>query len=145
MKLFKILLIAAMLSVIFSSAAIAGDFGWTNVFDFEAYTDPSELRTKLASRFNIDDAELNAILSNFDSPADAYIVLRLAEMSGRPTGYVVEKYRYNKGTGWNAVALSLGIKPGSEEFYFLKREHDLHDVGNFDQVVDVRPDSASSQ
>jgi hypothetical protein len=145
MKLFKILLIAGTLSIVFSSAATAGDFGWTNVFDFEAYTNPSELRTKLVSRFNIDDAELNAILSYFNSPSDAYIILRLGEMSGRPTGYVVEKYRNNNSTGWDGVALSLGIKTGSEKFNVLKRGHDLQDIDNFHQVVDAGSDSPSSQ
>ena len=143
MKLFKILVIAAMAPLVYSSAVIAGDFGWTNVFDFEAYTDPLELRTRLASRFHIDDNEINALLSTFDSPADAYIILRLGEMSERPPGYVVDKYRHNKGRGWDALALGLGIKPGSEEFHALKLNHDLHPVNNFDRVVDSVYDSGN--
>jgi hypothetical protein len=96
MRPVKILLIAAMASLVISSVAIASDFAWTNVFDVEAYSDPLELRRRLVSRFNLDDLQLNVILTNFDSPADAYIVLRLGEMSGRPTGYVFEKYKHNK-------------------------------------------------
>jgi hypothetical protein len=146
MRPVKILLIAAMASLVISSVAIASDFAWTNVFDVEAYSDPLELRRRLVSRFNLDDLQLNVILTNFDSPADAYIVLRLGEMSGRPTGYVFEKYKHNKGTGWDAVASSLGIKPGSGEFYALKRDHDLHDGNNNNgQVVDAGHHSASSQ
>ena len=146
MRPVKILLIAAMASLVISSVAIAGDFAWTNVFDVEAYSAPLKLRTRLASRFNLDDLQLNVILTNFDSPADAYIVLRLGEMSGRTTGYVFKKYKHNKETGWDAVASSLGIKPGSGEFYALKRDHDLHDGNNNNgQVVDAGHHSASSQ
>lgn len=145
MKLFKILVIAAMAPLVFSSAVIAGDFGWTNVFDFEAYTDPLELRTRLASRFHIDDNEINVLLSTFDSPADAYIILRLGEMSERPAGYVVDRYRHNKGRGWDAVALSLGIKPGSEEFHALKQNHDLYPVNNSGEIVDGDHDSGNDK
>jgi hypothetical protein len=67
-------------------------------------------------------------------------MLRLGEMSGRPTGYVVEKYRNNKGKGWGALAKSLGIKPGSEEFHALKRGQDLHGDNNRGQVLYSRYD-----
>ena len=66
------------------------------------------------------------MLSNFDSPADAYIMLKLGEMSERPKIYVVEKYKYSKGKGWGSLTRSLGIKPGSDEFHAIKRGHDLH-------------------
>jgi hypothetical protein len=135
MKLFKILLISAMALLVVSSAAVASDFGWTKDFNIQAQADPSGFRARLATRFNLSDVQVKAVLSNFDSPADAYMMLRLGEMSGRPTGYVVEKYRNNKGKGWGALAKSLGIKPGSEEFHALKRGQDLHVGNNRGQVL----------
>ena len=140
MKLFKILLIFSMALLVVSSTAIASDFGWTRDFNIQAQADPSGLRARLAARFNLGDVQVKAMLSNFDSPADVYIMLRLGEMSGRPTGYVVEKYRNNKGKGWGALAKSLGIKPGSEEFHALKRGHDLHAGNNRGQVLFSRYD-----
>ncbi len=140
MKLFKILLIFSMALLVVSSTAIASDFGWTRDFNIQAQADPSGLRARLAARFNLGDVQVKAMLSNFDSPADVYIMLRLGEMSGRPTGYVVEKYRNNKGKGWGALAKSLGIKPGSEEFHALKRGQDLHDGNNRGQVLYSRYD-----
>ena len=140
MKLFKILLIFSMALLVVSSTAIASDFGWTRDFNIQAQADPSGLRARLATRFNLGDVQVKAMLSNFDSPADVYIMLRLGEMSGRPTGYVVEKYRNNKGKGWGALAKSLGIKPGSEEFHALKRGQDLHDGNNRGQVLYSRYD-----
>lgn len=130
MKLFRILLIALMAFFVVSSIATAGDFEWMKDYNLQAQADPSGFRARLATRFNLGDVQVKAVLSNFESPADAYIMLRLGEMSGRSTDYVVEKYRNNKGKGWGALAKSLGIKPGSEEFHALKRGQDLHGGNN---------------
>jgi hypothetical protein len=126
MKLFKIFLISLMAILVVSSVAMAGDFAWTEDFNIHAQADPSGFRARLATRFNIGDVQVRAVLSNIENPADAYIILRLGEMSGRPTDYIVEKYSYKKGKGWGALAKSLGIKPGSEEFHALKSGHDLN-------------------
>ena len=134
MKLCRIVLIALMALLVVSSAATASDFGWTRDFNIQAQADPSGFRARIATRFNLGDVQVKAVLSNFDSPADAYLMLRLGEMSGRPTGDVVEKYRNYKGKGWGALAKSLGIKPGSEEFHALKRGHDLHEGNSHGQV-----------
>ena len=75
--------------------------------------------------FNV-QAQVNAVLSNFPKPADAYVALRLGEMSGKPIDVVTEQYRTKKGQGWGALAKSLGIKPGSKEFHALKRGDDLY-------------------
>jgi hypothetical protein len=134
MKLLKISLISLIAFFAVSSAAIASDFSWAKDFNIQAQADPSGFRAKLATRFNIGDVQVEAILSNCDRPADAYIMLRLGEMSGRTTDYVVEKYRKNKGKGWGAMAKSLGIKPGSKEFHALKRSQDLYVGNNHGQV-----------
>jgi len=113
--------------LVLSAAAAAGDFDWTSDFNIRAEADPSGFRARLATRFKIGDTQINAVLSNIDKPADAYIVLRLREMSAKPTDYVIEKYRSDKGKGWGALAQSLGIKPGSKEFHDLKRGNDIYD------------------
>ena len=141
MKLFKIFLIFLIAFFAVSSAAIASDFDWTRNLNFQAQADPSGFKARLATRFKIGDLQVDAVLSNVDNPADAYLVLRLGEMSGRPTDYVVEKYRNNKGKGWGALAKSLGIKPGSEEFHALKQGQDLPGGNNRDRVLYSRHDS----
>jgi hypothetical protein len=83
------------------------------------------------------------VLSNFDNPADAYIVLRLGEMSGKPPSQIYRKYKQNKGKGWGALAKSLGIKPGSEEFHALKRGQDLHGSNKHGRVLYSRHDSGN--
>lgn len=106
--------------LVFSAAAVAGDFDWTRDFNLRAQADPSGFRARLAARFKIGDAQIEAVLGNVGSPADAYLIFSLGELSGRPAGYVLERYRVEKGQGWGALAQSLGIKPGSKEFHALK-------------------------
>jgi hypothetical protein len=128
MKLQKMLLIVSVVSLLLLSAVVvaAGDFGWMSDFNIRAEADPSGFRAGLAARFRIGDAQINAVLSNVERPADAYMVFRLGEMSEKPTDYVIERYRSEKGKGWGALAKSLGIKPGSKEFHALKRGNDIY-------------------
>ena len=127
MKLQKMLFVASMALLLVSSAAIAGDFDWARDFNIQAQADPSGFRARLATRFKIGDVQISAVLSNVERPADAYMVLRLGEMSSRPPDYVLDRYKSGKGQGWGSLAKSLGIKPGSPEFHALKRGNDLYD------------------
>lgn len=128
MKLQKMLFMVSVVFSLVSSAAVvaAGDFDWIKDFNIRAEADPSGFRARLATRFNIGDTQIKAVLSNVERPADAYMVLRLGEMSAKPTDYVIEKYKSGKGKGWGALAQSLGIKPGSKEFHALKRGNDFY-------------------
>jgi hypothetical protein len=128
MKLIKMLFLVLMVLLLVSSRAVAGDFDWVKDFNIQAEADPSGIRARLAIRFKIGDAEIEAVLSNVEKPADAYMVFRLGEMSKQSTSYVVEKYKAGKGKGWGALAKSLGIKPGSREFHALKRGNDIYDA-----------------
>jgi hypothetical protein len=128
MRVFKIILGAAAILFLVSSMAVAGDFDWIHDFNIRAEADSSGFKAKLSTRFQIGDVHINAVLSNVDKPADAYMVLRLGEMSNKPPEYVIKEYKARKGKGWGALAKSLGIKPGSKEFHALKRGQDLYDV-----------------
>ena len=129
MKPQKMLFMVLVVFLLASSAtvAVAGDFDWMNDFNIRAEADQSGFRARLATRFNIGDAQITAVLGNVERPADAYMVLRLGEMSAKPTDYVIGKYKSKKGKGWGALAKSLGIKPGSREFHALKHGSDLYD------------------
>jgi hypothetical protein len=133
MKLQKILMVMAMaiMAVLSTTVAMAGDFDWMPDFNIRAEADLSGFRARLSARFNVGDAQITAVLTNVPKPADAYMVLRLGEMSARPPEYVIEQYKSGKGRGWGAIAHSLGIKPGSQEFHALKRGNDLY--GGADQ------------
>jgi hypothetical protein len=126
MKPIKLMFLFMMVLLSVPSVGIAGDFGWIKDLNIQAQADPSGFRARLGARFKIGDAEISAVLSNVDYPGDAYMVLRLAEMSNHPTDYVIKQYRSEKAKGWGALAKSLGIKPGSAEFHALKNGHDLY-------------------
>jgi hypothetical protein len=136
MKINKRLFMVSLAFLLVSSAAgvvVAGDFDWTRDLNIRAEADPSGFRARLAARFRVGDVEINAVLSNVESPADAYMVFRFGEMSTKPTSYVIEKYRSEKGKGWGALAKSLNIKPGSKEFHALKRGNDIYDHDDNDK------------
>ncbi len=132
MKVEKVVFMVSVIVLLIASAAIveAGDFDWMRDFNVRAEADPSGFKAQLGARFKIGDTQINAVLSNVEKPSDAYMVLRLGEMSAKPTEYVIGKYKSGKGKGWGVIAQSLGIKPGSKEFHALKRGSDMYDGGD---------------
>lgn len=126
MRLLKILLGVLVVLFIVTSVSVAGDFEWMKDFNIKAEADLSDFKARLSTRFKIGNAEINAVLSSVDNSADAYMVFRLGEMAGKSPEEVVNKYKSGKGKGWGALAKSLGIKPGSEEFHALKNSDDLY-------------------
>ncbi len=126
MKQLKILFVVSMALLLVSLAAVAGDFDWIRDFNIKAEANPSGFRARLATRFKIGNTQIEIVLKNVEKPADAFMVLRLGEMSKQPTEYVIGKFKSGKGKGWGALAKSLGIKPGSKEFHALKRGQDLY-------------------
>jgi hypothetical protein len=127
MKAQKMLLIILFVFLFVCSAAIvsAGDFDWMRDLNIQAWADADGFRARLATRFQIGDARISAVLGNVSSPADAYMVFRLGEMSHHPPEDVLDIYKAHKGKGWGVIAKQLGIKPGSQEFHALKRGCDL--------------------
>ena len=105
----------------------AADFDWVKNLHYSAAADVSGFRSRLTTRFNIGAVQIDAVLSQVDRFGDAYMVLRLGEMSRQPLDVVLDKYRTKKRHGWGVLAKSLGIKPGSSEFHALKRGNDLYD------------------
>lgn len=110
--------------------ANAGDFDWLNNLNIKAEADASSFQVTLATRFRIGNAEVEAVISNADRPSDAYMILRLGELSNRPVEEVIKVYQADRDKGWGVMAKNLGIKPGSREFHALKRGHDLDDAGS---------------
>jgi hypothetical protein len=128
MKLRKMFFMFVLVFLLVAPAAVAGagDFDWTGNLNIRAEADLSGFRGRLATRFKVGAVEIDAVLRNAESPADAYLILRLGELSARSTDYVIDQYRREKSRGWGALAKSLGIKPGSREFHALKRGDDLY-------------------
>ena len=126
-------LIPASLFLLVSSV-FAGDFEWLRELNIEVKADSSGFRTRLETRFEVGDIKVNAVLSNVARPADAYMVLRLGELSGLPINRVIKEYKKSRGKGWGVMAKKLGIKPGSSAFHALKAGHDLDGGGSKGKV-----------
>lgn len=124
---------AVFITILFSfftvTPAVAGDFDWLNNLNVKAEADSSGYRLQLSTRFKIGSTEVNAVMGNVSSPSDAYMVLRLGELSHKPLQEVLHVYNSGKNRGWGVIARQLGIKPGSREFHALKRGHDLYHDG----------------
>lgn len=126
MSMKKLILLGAISLFFNTGIAQAGDFAWMEQLSIEAHADASGFKTRLASRFQVGDARISAVIGDVGGRhADAYMVLRLAEMSHQPVDTVLRHYRTSRKRGWGVIARNLGIKPGSREFHALKSGHDL--------------------
>ncbi|MBN2654588.1 MAG: hypothetical protein JXR79_05680 [Nitrospirae bacterium] len=119
------LVVLLMFFAVVSIASAAKDFAWMDALNVKAGVSPNDFFGQVAARFKVGNAEVEAVFGKVGRYADAYMAFRLGEMSGKPVGYVVDRYSENRGKGWGVLAKSLGIKPGSKEFHALKRGHDL--------------------
>ena len=117
-------------ALLVSSAAAAGDFDWFRDLNVRVQADPGGFRVAMATRFHIGDAQVSAVVGRVASPADAYMVFRLGEISRLPADQVLVEYKRSSGKGWGVIAKNLGIKPGSAAFHALKQGHDLYKAGN---------------
>lgn len=126
MRKFVLIVLLVFGQMIFTSQVFARDFDWLNQMSIEARADPSGFVARLSTRFHIGNAQVEAVIDNVGGqPANAYMVLRLAEMSHKPVAYVTKRYRETRHQGWGVLARQLGIKPGSRAFHALKAGHDL--------------------
>lgn len=107
------------------SSLFGADFDWMSSLNTRYRSDSTLLHTNLNERFNVGEAIVSNVIKSVANPSDAYMVLKLAEMSGVSPKNVLQKYDTNKEKGWGAMAQSLGIKPGSAEFKALKAGHDI--------------------
>lgn len=126
MKRFFTVFSVFLFALIVSTPIKASEFEWMADLNVKAEADLSGFKASLAARFNLDSVKIETIIKSVEKPADAYMVLKLGEMSGRPPEYVLNQYKGNKKEGWGKLAKRLGIKPGSAEFHSLKKGHDLY-------------------
>jgi len=108
-----------------ASVLMGADFDWMNTFNNRYGSDTSGFRSSLNNRFDVGDAVISSVVKSVAKPSDAYMILKLAEMSGLTHSTVLKNYEATKNKGWGAMAQSLGIKPGSAEFKALKAGHDI--------------------
>lgn len=100
-----------------ASASLESFLAQVNV---QAQADLPGFHARVSAQFGVPIPQVEAVLRVVATPADAFMVFQLGEMTHRPPETIVKTYRAHKGKGWGVIAKELGIKPGSREFHALK-------------------------
>ena len=127
-SLFSLLALGALVAPL--SAGV--DFEWRLSLNNRYHADPYGYRYGLADRFRLPESRVIVILDSVREPADAYMIFRLAELSGRPYDYVLSVYRQNRYSSWVEIASLVGVIVSSNDFNELRRHHDLRDDYRYD-------------
>lgn len=127
-SLFSLLALGALVAPL--SAGI--DFEWRLSLNNRYHADPYGYRYGLADRFRLPESRVIVILDSVREPADAYMIFRLAELSGRPYDYVLSVYRQNCYSTWVEIASLVGVIVSSNDFNELRHHHDLRDDYRYD-------------
>jgi len=124
-KIFSMVMLSALflcLLSIPSPSARAGELdSFIQSLNIEANADFGAFKARLSASFGVPVPEINVLISNVETPADAYMCLKAGQIAKQPADIVLREYKANKGKGWGVIAKNLGIKPGSKEFHELKR------------------------
>jgi hypothetical protein len=118
----KIVILVMALFLCGGTAFAAGGIDVSlNNLNIQAKADLPGFTARVSTQFGIPVPQVQATLKACPTPADAFMVFQLGQMSQKPPEEVMKVYQKNKGQGWGTVAQGLGIKPGSAEFHALKR------------------------
>ena len=126
MRVFRGVLTGLIIQCCLATQVFAGEFAWLDELDSYAQTEPAAFRVSLTERFELGDADMQAVFNNVERPAEAYMILRLGEIAGRLSFHVIHLYHFNK--SWTTLADKLDINPNSGEFQALLTGHDLQIV-----------------
>lgn len=118
----------AMSAFILPDTLKASDFEWRLNLNLRSHSDPYGYRYGLVNRFGIMESDVILILNRVYEPADAYMILRLAEISGLSPEYVLQVYYDRRQNGWYDIALYLGIRSDMHDFIILRERHDMRDI-----------------
>lgn len=121
-------LLLAVSTFILPSTLSASDFEWRLNLNLRSHSDPYGYRYGLVNRFAMDEADVMLILNRVYEPADAYMIFRLAEISGLSPEYILNVYYERRQYGWSDIALFLGIRSDRHDLIILRERHDMRDV-----------------
>lgn len=125
MKGIRVFAYVVALLLILSAPAMAGDFDFLAELNISAKADLGVFVADLGIRFGLPVPRVEEIVRTVAVPADAFMVLKVAEVAQVPPVQVVEEYKKNKGKGWGVMAQNMGIKPGSAAFMELKKQEKM--------------------
>jgi hypothetical protein len=117
---FKKLLCAFALVLFAAGSAHADLNNYLRSLNVSAEGNIGGFRTQVGVHYGASGPSLDLAFKAAATPAEAAVFLWLGQRTNTPVEKVVQVYESQKGQGWGAVAQSLGIKPGSEDFHALK-------------------------
>jgi len=129
-SLFSLLALGVLIAPLTLTAD--ADFEWRLSLNNRYHSDPHGYRYGLADRFRLPESRVVVIMDSVREPADAYMIFRLAELSGKPYDYVLDVYRQNRYASWPEIASLVGIIITSNDFNELRRHDDLRDDYRYD-------------
>lgn len=134
MKLKKSLCALLALGALYMPSTLCAevDFEWRLSLNNRYHSDPYGYRYGLVERFRMPESRVIVIMDSVREPADAYMIFRLAELSGKPYDYVLTVYRQNRYATWFEIASLVGISLHAPEFEVLRHRHDLRDDYRYD-------------
>ena len=81
----KAIMIVVVLGLMLPAAAMASDLtDFVRKMNAEAKADLSGFKASLHAQFPVPGGTIDLVLSNASDPADAYMMLRIGEITGRP-------------------------------------------------------------
>lgn len=116
-------IVLALLVVVLAAApgiAFASLDSFLGSVNAQARVDLPGFHATVSAQFGVPVPQVEAVLGMVATPADAFMVFQLGQMTHRPPETVVHTYQAHKGKGWGVIAKELGIKPGSREFHAVK-------------------------
>jgi hypothetical protein len=117
----KLSLAMALAVSLLAGPVLADEFSFMAGMNVQASANIGGFTADLSVRFGVPQVKVQSIIQVVEKPAEAYLILRTAELAKQPPDRVITEYKANKGKGWGVIAKNLGIKPGSAEFHALKR------------------------
>jgi hypothetical protein len=115
-----LLAVLVLMSAALPGIAAASLDSFLGSVNAQARVDLPGFHATVSTQFGVPIPQVQAVLGRVATPADAFMVFQLGQMSHRPPETVVQTYQTHKGKGWGVIAKELGIKPGSREFHALK-------------------------
>ncbi len=117
----RITFVALALGFLWGQANAGGGLdGFLSNVNVQARADLPGFSATVSAQFGVPVPQVQAILTRVDTPAGAFMVFQLGQMTHQPPETVLQTYRTHRGKGWGVIAKQLGIKPGSKEFHALK-------------------------
>lgn len=91
--------------------------------DLDASISFGAFRTNISQRYHVSESNIQYLTVEMGMTAgDIYLTMEMVKITQKSLNDVLKAYQDNRRNGWGAIALQLGVLPGSDKFSALKDE-----------------------